>query len=201
MGLRELAFRADGNPLWYQLSLDVGLDQSKSVGELRAIFDRGVRKQPEYWPLYRRMLRILMPRWLGSHADVQSFIREISVTADGQRDFEKYARLYWAYSSLEDDDVALFDDSLAAWSVMQEGFEELQRDHPHSDVILNAYAKFACMANDGETYRDVRVQLKDRISSAAWTTKVSLQHCDGEFAAAAAAARGHHFTPPKLRLN
>ena len=44
------------------------------------------------------MLRILMSRWLGSQADVQSFIRDISVTADGQRDFEKYAKLYWTYS-------------------------------------------------------------------------------------------------------
>jgi hypothetical protein len=183
MGLRELADRANGNPLWYQLSLDVGLDQSKSVGELRAIFDRGVRKQPEYWPLYRRMLRILMPRWLGSHADVQRFIRDISVTADGQRDFEKYAKLYWTYSVLEEDNVALFDDSLATWSVMKEGFDELQRDHPHSDVILNAYAKFACMANDGDTYKDARVRLNGHISTAAWTTKVSLQHCDSEFAA------------------
>jgi membrane associated rhomboid family serine protease len=201
MGLRELADRAKSHPLWYQLSLDVGLDQSKSVGELRAIFDRGVLEQPDYWPLYRRMLRILMPRWLGSDADVQRFIRDISVTADGQRDFEKYARLYWTYSSLEEDNVALFDDPLATWSVMKEGFEELRHDHPHSDVILNAYAKFACMANDGDTYKDARVQLNGHISSAAWTTKVSLQHCDGEFAAATAAARGHKFTPPKVRLN
>ena len=201
MGLRELADRADSNPLWYQLSLDVGLDQSKSLDELRAIFDRGVAKQPDYWPLYRRMLRILMPRWLGSSADVQGFIRDISVTADGQRDFEKYAELYWTYSSLEEDAVPLFVGALATWSVMQEGFEELRHDHPHSDVILNAYAKFACMANDADTYKDARVQLQDHISSAAWTTKVSLQHCDGEFAAAAAAARGHKFTPPKVHLN
>jgi hypothetical protein len=138
---------------------------------------------------------------MGSLADVQSFIRDISVTADGQRDFEKYARLYWTYSSLEEDNVALFDDSLATWSVMKEGFEELRHDYPHSDVILNAYAKFACMANDGDTYKDARVQLNGHISSAAWTTKVSLQHCDGEFAAATAAARGHKFTPPKVRLN
>jgi hypothetical protein len=57
------------------------------------------------------------------------------------------------------------------------------------------------MANDRDAYKDARVQLEGHISSAAWTTRVSLQHCDGEFAAAAAAARGHAFTPPKIRLN
>src|SRR6185312_1963112 len=129
------------------------------------------------------------------------FIRDISVTADGQRDFEKYAKLYWSYSSLEEDRVVLFDGSLATWSVMREGFEELEREYPHSDVILNAYAKFACMAGDGDTYNEVRPKLKDRLSSAAWSVKVSLEHCDVQFPAAGAAARGHTFTPPKLRLN
>jgi len=200
-GLSELSERASGNPLWYQLSLDVGLDQGKKPEELRAIFDRGILKQPDYWPLYRRMLRILMPRWLGSEQDIQQFIRDISVTADGQRDFEKYAKLYWSYSSLEEDRVVLFDGSLATWSVMREGFEELEREYPHSDVILNAYAKFACMAGDGDTYNEVRPKLKDRLSSAAWSVKVSLEHCDVQFPAAGAAARGHTFTPPKLRLN
>jgi hypothetical protein len=107
--------------------------------------------------------------------------------------------MYWSYSSLEDDKVALFNRPLAVWSTMREGFEELQRKYPQSDFILNAYAKFACMADDGASYADVRPKLRDRLSSVAWSEKVSLKYCDEQFPAAAAAARGHTFTPPKLR--
>jgi membrane associated rhomboid family serine protease len=200
MGLSEVVERANTNPLWYQLSLDVGLDQSKTVDELRSIFNRGVVEQRDYWPLYTRMLRILMPRWLGSQDDISRFIREVSVRPNGERDFAKYARLYWSYSSLENDDATLFGGPLAVWSTMREGFMELLREHPNSDFILNAYAKFACMADDAVSYGAVRPKLRDRLSSVAWSDKVSLKDCDERFPAAAAAARGHTFTPPKFRL-
>jgi rhomboid protease GluP len=193
VGLRELGQlqgAANDNPLWYELSLDVGLDESKTPDELRRIFDRGVVEQPHYWPLYTRMLRILMPRWGGSQNDIHKFVMDVSVTLDGQRDFEKYAKLYWSYSWLEDDDAQLFGGSLATWSVVNEGFEELRQRYPHSDFILNAHAKFACMADDADVYRDLRPQLRGHISSTAWSDKVSLQSCDKRFPATAA-------SPPK----
>jgi hypothetical protein len=201
MGLREIVARANTNPLWYELSLDVGLDESKPVDELRSTFRRGLVEAPDYWPLYARMLRILMPRWYGSEEDIRRLIYEVSTRPNGDRDFVRYARMYWSYSSLEDDKVALFNGSLAVWSTMREGFEELQYTYPQSDVILNAYAKFACMAQDGASYANIRPKLRDRLSSVAWSEAVSLKHCDEEFPAAAAAARGHTFTPPRVRLS
>jgi membrane associated rhomboid family serine protease len=196
-GLREIVERANTNPLWYELSLRVGLDQAQPLEDLRSIFKRGVTEEPDYWPLYRNMLRILMPRWGGSYDDVNRFIHGESSSVMSGRDFAKYARLYWTYSSLEDDDAPLFSGSLATWSTMKEGFEQLQRQHPTSDVILNAYAKFACMAGDTESYIHVRRLLRDRLSSTAWSDKVPLKHCDEQFPTAAArhvAAPGA--TPP-----
>ena len=77
---------------------------------------------------------------------------------------------------------------------------ELLREHPNSDFILNAYAKFACMADDAVSYAAVRPKLRDRLSRVAWSDKVSLKDCDEQLPAAAAAARSHTFTPPKFRL-
>jgi hypothetical protein len=73
---------------------------------------------------------------------------------------------------------------------MKAGFAELQRLYPKSDSILNAYAKFACMASDAASYREARARLRDRLSSLVWSEKVSLAHCNQEFAAEAAAAGG-----------
>ncbi len=199
MGLRVVVERASTNPLWYQLSLDVGLDQSKAVDELRSTFNRGIVEKPDYWPLYRRMLRILMPRWLGSEQDIHRFINEASRRPNGETNFAKYARLYWSYSALERDDVSLFSGSLAAWSTMKAGFLELRRQYPKSDSILNAYAKFACTANDGSSYGEVRSKLRNHFSSTSWSDKVSLKICDERFPAIAAAARGHTFEPGGFR--
>ena len=186
MGLRDIVERANTNPLWYEFSLRVGLDQSQPLDDLRSIFKRGITEHPEYRPIYRNMLRILMPRWDGSYEDVNRFIQEESSRSMEGRDVAKYADLYWDYSSLEDDEAPLFSGSLAVWSTMKAGLEELQHRHPTSDVILNAYAKFACMAGDTESYIHVRRLLRDRISSVAWSDKVSLKHCDERFPTAAA---------------
>lgn len=66
----EIVERANTNPLWYQISLRVGLDQSQPLDDLRSTFKRGITEHPEYWPLYSNMLHILMPRWHGSYDDV-----------------------------------------------------------------------------------------------------------------------------------
>lgn len=199
VSLREVVARANTNPIWYQLSLDVGLDSSKTPGELRSIFNRGAVEGPDYWPLYTRMLRILMPRWRGSHEEIGRFINEVSLRPNGERNVEKYARLYWSYASLEDDDVTLFGAPLADWSTMRAGLQELQRHYPKSDFVLNGAAKFACMAGDADAYGEARRKLQGHLSAVAWSDKVSLQHCDQEFPAAAAAARGHTFTPGRLQ--
>jgi Domain of unknown function (DUF4034) len=92
--LEEVADRAANNPLWYTLSLEVGLDQSKDKEKLREIFDHGLTKAPNYRPLYRRMLRILMPRWGGSYEEVDKLINQIYAQTVSTRGYERYAELY-----------------------------------------------------------------------------------------------------------
>ena len=188
MSLEQVVERANTNPIWYEMALDVGLDRSRPRDELRSTFKRGVTESPGYWPLYSRMLRILMPRWGGSAEEIGSFIKETSLRPNGEVNVARYARLYWSYASLEDDDLELFGQPLADWPTMKQGLAELQRQYPKSDLILNAYAKFGCMAGDEASYREVRPQLRDRLSRAAWSEKVSLQLCDGKFPVAAAEA-------------
>jgi hypothetical protein len=111
--LDDVADRASNNPLWYTLSLDVGLDQSKDREKLRAIFDQGLAKAPKYRPLYRRMLRILMPRWGGSYDDVDKFINQIYAQTANVRGYERYAELYSTYARMEGDELDLFSDTHA----------------------------------------------------------------------------------------
>jgi membrane associated rhomboid family serine protease len=167
------------SPLWYQLSLTVGLDQSQGVDDLRAIFNAGVSRFPRYEPLYRNMLRILMPRWSGSYEEVKAFIDDVTFPKRASApDEARYARLYWTYASLERDEINIFTDASARWVPMKRGFLKLVKLYPHSDVIINAFARFACLAGDYEQYRNLRPQLTSRFSAVAWSEKTTRDSCD-----------------------
>jgi len=188
--LSDTAARAESSPLWYQLSLNVGLDQSIEARKLRDIFDRGVAAFPAYLPLYSRMLRSLMPRWGGSYEAVDQFITDVSNRTSERLRSETYARLYWMYGLLEGDDVDIFSDAQALWPIMQSGFEDMSRRYPQSDYVLNVYVNFACRAEDKATYQALRPRVITRKSASAWSEKYSIENCDKRFATAAAVASG-----------
>ena len=176
-GLEEIRERAADNPLWYTLSLDVGLDQSQDRQQLRALFDQGRNKVPNYPPLYRRMMRILMPRWGGSYEEEDEFIRQVSQQPP-LSDLAHYAALYSSYVRMEGDDVDVLNASHASWSEMQSGYRDLMDRYPKSDFIINSFANFACRAGDADDYNVMRAAVGTRFSSSAWTTRYSLGACD-----------------------
>jgi hypothetical protein len=181
-GLEELTSRATQNPSWYVDSIHVGLDRNLDKEELRAIFDAGVKQAPGYLPLYRAMLRSLMPRWGGSARQIDVFIEAVTdKPGAAERDTELYARLYWSYDSLEQGDIKLFDDSLAVWPLMKSGFAQLVEHYPHSDALLNAYAKFACIGEDAKTYRMLRPSIETRRASTVWSRSATVESCDFHF--------------------
>ena len=174
--LREIRERAQADPAWYAESIAVGLDQSQSAAQLRGLFDAGARVAPQYWPLYRAMLRALMPRWGGSYEKVDGFIRELSIAHDDDR--LMYARLYWLYADLEQDDRSVFRDGLDEWRIMRPGFEGLRQRYPGSGAVLNAFARFACAAGDLEQYRQLRAGLEAHPSPVVWSEDTTLKDCD-----------------------
>ena len=176
--LADVATRAANYPLWYALSLNVGLDQSKGKEELRAIFDRGVKIAPNNRPLYRRMLRILMPRWGGSYEEVDKFINDSYAQTAPTRGYERYAELYSTYARMEGDDLDLFRDTPAFWSGMRTGYLGLVKRYPKSDAVLNSFANFACRAGDKTEYNRLRSVMDKRISATSWTAKYSMSACD-----------------------
>jgi hypothetical protein len=176
--LLELQGTASQNPLWYTLSLDVGLSQAKDKEQLREIFDLGVKNAPHYRPLYRHMLRVLMPRWLGSYEEVDGFINAIYGQTAPTRGYEPYAELYSTYALMEGDHLDLFRDTPAFWSGMRTGYLGLIKRHPASDIVLNSFANFACRAGDKDEYKRLRGAVGKRFSSTAWSGKYSLDACD-----------------------
>lgn len=173
---------AKTEPLWYTLSIALGVDQALPVPQLHRIFDQGRNLFPDYLPLDRAMLRVLMPRWYGSYKEVDNFIDSQSLAAAPERRFETYARLYWIDANLEGDNVNIFASSPVSWSTLQAGFEQMISHYPASDYILNGFAYLACRAGDQDQYRSLRAQLMHRFSASAWSNEYTLAACDKRLA-------------------
>ena len=74
------------SPVWFELALKLGLERAVPRKELRAIFDDGRARFPDYYQLHVDMLRVLQPRWSGSYGEVDNFIAEMvraEAAADG----------------------------------------------------------------------------------------------------------------------
>jgi len=84
---------------------------------------------------------------------------------------------------LERDDINIFTDALARWVPMKRRFRKLVQLHPKSDVVMNAFARFACLAGDGEQYQKLRPQFTSHFPSAAWSEKTARESCDQKLGA------------------
>jgi hypothetical protein len=179
--LEDIRDRSEEEPLWYTLAVDVRLDLGETLGEIRSVFDDGIRKFPNFLPLYRAALRALMPRWGGSYEKVNELIDDAASGRDSATGAQMYARLYWSYASLEGDDVDIFTDGKADWARMSEGFDLMLRQYPDSDYLINGYAYMACRAGDSGEYHALKARLSNRLSSIAWSDGHSPAECDKKY--------------------
>ena len=165
------------SPVWFELALTLGLERTTSTEDLRAIFEDGRVRFPDYYQLHVGMLRVLQPRWRGSYGEVDNFIAEMVRAESAAGGPQMYARLYASFASLEGDDTDVFEEAYAKWPNMKQGLQDLIERHPRSESLRNSYAAFACRAEDAETYRIARAAIKSVLASI-WTEKFSVKNCD-----------------------
>jgi membrane associated rhomboid family serine protease len=180
--LEDIRARSEEEPLWYALSANVKLDLGQTRGEVKSVYDDGISRFPDFLPLYRAVLRAFMPRWGGSYEKVNELIDNAALRRDSAVGAQMYARLYWAYTSLEGDDVDIFTDSMANWRRMSEGFDLMLKRYPDSDYLMNGYAYMACRAGDSDKYHALNARLKGRLSSTAWSARYSPEGCGKKYA-------------------
>lgn len=172
---------AANNPVWYaEMVLIQGY--TGRGDEAAKTFQEGARKFKTYYQLYFNMLFIVLPRWGGNWEAVDGLVQwsvENTRKTDGMT---MYARMYWFASQTLLPGERLFQDTHASWPKMKKGFEDMMARHPKSKWTLNNFAKFACVANDKNTYLALRKQIGNDIMPEAWTD-TTLDLCEAKFGA------------------
>jgi hypothetical protein len=175
--LHRCKARAMKSPLWYQLSLVIARDSGWDRTRYQALLDEATRRFPWYINFYISTSIYLSPKWGGSYEALDEFARQTVGTQLGS-DHSLYTRVYWTLTENAMRDFQPFQDSKAAWPLMRAGFEGLMNRYPKSKWNLNAYAYFACRADDGSTYGALRARIGRDVIPDAWASNYSTEVCD-----------------------
>lgn len=161
---REVASRTSS---WHAIMIVIGRNEGWPIDDIRRVFDEGVALAPLDFRLYHYMQDALLPKWEGSTAELDAFVRDASAKAPPAFGTELYARLY---SGIEEGQFprTLYRDSLVDWPTMKAGLNAWTAHFP-TTWNRNIFAYHACLAADRQAtvalFKDIGSQREPEIWS------------------------------------
>ncbi|NHZ80979.1 hypothetical protein F2P44_17095 [Massilia sp. CCM 8695] len=122
-------------------------------------------RYPHYHEAYFTAAGFSMAHWNGAPDAVEQLALSLN-KAGGKEQGAMYARLYW-YMDQSAYKGKIFERSQADWPTMRASFETLVAQYP-DPWNLNAYAYFACLANDAGAMAPVLARLGQQVDLRAW---------------------------------
>lgn len=162
---KKPARREDDCPGRYGALLVIALGGGRGE-KFNAIFDEAVAREPAYFSYYQLKATYLLTKWHGESGDWQKFAKDAIALTPPKEGKSIYVRIL--QSLWETKDFRSFDEPGISWSVMKQGFIDLERNYPNSPWNLNTFCKFACIAGDKETARELFRRIGDRPYIEAW---------------------------------
>lgn len=173
--LEDHTATASRDPDWYRTMLTIARAQNWSHAEFNDLLNEAIEKEPLYYETYFSALQYLLPKWHGDIAAIEAFARNaVKHTShlDGQG---LYARIYW-YASQAQFENNIFHQSAAVWTHMKNGFDDVIAQFPDA-WNLNNYARFACLARDKETLKEVFIRMDTDFVVEAWSPASMIKAC------------------------
>lgn len=93
--LDEQKARLSGSPVWYTKRVAIGLYTNEPKSKLKAIFQEGAGKFPDYEGLFFNMGLVYFARWGGSLSEMETFINESSKYSTKRYGNPMPARILW----------------------------------------------------------------------------------------------------------
>lgn len=166
---------AASDPYWYVIMLEVAQRQYWPVARIEQLAEVVQAKHPGFLPFHYGMLDYLSPKRCGTIEDIERYALRTMKATQSEQGKSYYARLWWYASSLDFGDQ-LFEKTTVKWRLLKQAFDDLVARHP---VIwnLNNYARFACLAGDEVTARQLLTRIKDHIDESVWDRSEAMSRC------------------------
>lgn len=155
------------DPEWFtQLFMVLMVEQDTDEEKYRVYFDKAVKLYPDYFPIYFTAASFYLPKWHGSNAEFDQFVKYAVKNAGPEQASAMYARIYWANvcTICGSNDVTDWRDH---WNELMVGFDKVIEDYP-DQWNINNYARIACTAYDQDKTLEVMKKIKGDPIPGAW---------------------------------
>jgi len=166
---------AKENPYWFLKMEVIAIAQGWSEEEFDALYQRATKAAPTYYFIHFAAADYYLPRWHGSKEKLRRFVDHAVAKSKSQEGMTLYTRIYW--STLWALKKNTFSEGYAEWGDMRLGFKDIMQQYPDSSWNLNAYAYYACMAEDWTTMRRLSAQISDQPHLSIWRSTLAYQTC------------------------
>jgi hypothetical protein len=162
------------DPGWYVEMLGIARYEQWEPSRFTQLLRQAVAVDPLNHETYFSAALTAMPQWGGSLEAVDGIAEFAARQTRTQEGNALYARVYWAVSNLFG--PRLFSDSKADWTRVRAGFDDMVQRYP-DPWNLNAYAYFACLAQDKATTQRMLARVGDQPEPAIWRSAQIYEGC------------------------
>ncbi|MRH00627.1 cytoplasmic protein [Xanthomonas sontii] len=163
------------DPEWYIKMEAIAKAQQWDDARFQALIDEGMTRYPEYYEIYFQAIEFYSPKWGGSAVDIERFARMAMERTRAREGQGLYARIYW-YASQSIYDERLFTESLARWSTMRAGIDDVLKVYADEWNLQN-FARFACLARDREKALELIERVRGPTYTEVWKGEENFQRC------------------------
>ena len=160
---------------WYSGILQLAPFGKTDLGRFKNLVEEASSRYPSNFAIYSFSTMRLEPRW-GGNTEALEWIANLAASRNEKVDgMALYARVYAhiAFSAGFEND--LFTATRADWKKMKKGYGDMVKAYP-TDMNLNYYAWFACLAKDPATLKGLLAQIGSNINHEIWNVE-TLTRC------------------------
>ncbi len=155
------------NPEIYTMLVSIGKARSMDRAEMEAIFEKGLKAERFYIPLYYQMALASMPRWGGSVGDLEKFMeRAVELTRESEGE-SMYARIV-DLTSMYFTPTEFKEQFNVPYERLKQSYWDLVKRYPQDMYYLNSFCYWAYTEDDLETAIKLRDMFGDNIIGRAW---------------------------------
>lgn len=146
---------------WYYLKAQIAYQHPKLKTSAAKVLEEAIAKWPDCESFYTLAMGFVQPKWGGSFEDMDGVARLAMDKTRAKWGVAFYSLLYgWSFASNTEYTLR---DSKADWSLMKNGFRDLEAHQGQNPTIWRQFAGLACQMRDRDEARRL-YELYDSLS-------------------------------------